>query len=54
MFEHNACSEYNDIINQFKREVGFSATEIPQLEDISQFLQSRTGWSLKPVGGLLT
>jgi phenylalanine-4-hydroxylase len=34
--------------------MGLSRDHIPQLETISQFLQSQTGWRLKPVGGLLT
>jgi phenylalanine-4-hydroxylase len=29
-------------------------SKIPQLEDISAFLIKKTGWRLKPVGGLLT
>ena len=33
---------------------GFSDKEIPQLESISDFLKKKTGWRLKPVGGLLT
>ena len=33
---------------------GFSENDIPQLEAISSFLTEKTGWRLKPVGGLLT
>jgi phenylalanine-4-hydroxylase len=54
LFRTNACQEFNWTIKEFEKEVGFTDTDIPQLEDISQFLQQRTGWRLKPVGGLLT
>ncbi len=33
---------------------GFNEKTIPQLQPISEYLKSRTGWRLKPVGGLLT
>lgn len=32
---------------------GWNGEAIPQLDDISKYLRSRTGWRLKPVGGLL-
>ena len=54
LFKTHACKEFNWTIDQFEKEVGFTENDIPQLEDISQFLRARTGWRLKPVGGLLT
>lgn len=55
MFPKYACKEFNDCIDSFRKNVpGFTSDTIPQLEDISQFLISETGWRLKPVGGLLT
>ena len=54
LFKTNACKEYMEIIAEFEKHVGFSVDEIPQLNAISKFLQSKTGWRLKPVGGLLT
>lgn len=54
MFKTYACKEFNWSIEQFQKEMGLSRDHIPQLETISQFLQSQTGWRLKPVGGLLT
>ena len=51
----NACDETNEIIAEMEANVeGWSEKTIPQLEHISKFLESRTGWRLKPVGGLLT
>lgn len=42
-------------MEEFERNVpGFNETTIPQLDDISKYLTSKTGWRLKPVGGLLT
>ena len=37
-----------------KKNCGFSVKNIPQLDDISNYLREKTGWWLKPVGGLLT
>lgn len=54
LFKTNACKEFNWTIKEFEQNVGFTDSDIPQLEDISQFLQKKTGWRLKPVGGLLT
>lgn len=50
-----ACEESNEIMADFERNVpGFTAETIPQLDDISNYLRGKTGWRLKPVGGLLT
>jgi phenylalanine-4-hydroxylase len=55
LLQTHACDETNKTILEMERNVpGFSMTEIPQLEDISQFLIEKTGWRMKPVGGLLT
>lgn len=49
-----AVSQYNEILPQMEQHCGYSRTNIPQLQDISGFLKSRTGFSLRPVGGLLS
>ena len=54
LFKTNACKEFNWTIREFEEEIGFRHDQIPQLEDISAFLKQKTGWRLKPVGGLLT
>lgn len=54
LFKTNACQEFRWTIEQFEKHVGFTEDDIPQLDPISKFLHSQTGWRLKPVGGLLT
>lgn len=55
LLQKNACEETNFTINEMEKNVaGFSEDTIPQLDPISKYLQSQTGWRLKPVGGLLT
>jgi len=55
LLKTNACDETNFTINEMEKHIeGFSADTIPQLEPISDFLKKRTGWRLKPVGGLLS
>lgn len=54
LFKSNACSEFNWSINEFEKHIGYKEDVVPQINDISEYLKSKTGWRLKPVGGLLT
>jgi len=49
-----AVSSYNDILPEMEKHCGYSETNIPQLQDISDFLRIHTGFTLRPVGGLLS
>jgi len=54
LHEQYACEEYQRIIKQMEVAGLLSANEIPQSRDISGFLYSATGFSIRPVAGLLT
>jgi len=54
LYRTHACKEYNDLFSQLVEECGFRADNIPQLDDISKYLQARTGFQLRPVAGLLS
>lgn len=54
LYPTHACEEFNNIFNLLRANCGYSPDNIPQLEVVSQFLKDCTGFSLRPVAGLLS
>eukprot|EP01087_Luapelamoeba_hula_P016852 TRINITY_DN521_c0_g1_i1.p1 TRINITY_DN521_c0_g1~~TRINITY_DN521_c0_g1_i1.p1 ORF type:complete len:457 (-),score=80.36 TRINITY_DN521_c0_g1_i1:163-1473(-) len=50
----NACREHNHVFPLLETNCGFSPNKIPQLQEVSKFLEESTGWTLRPVMGLLS
>ncbi len=49
LFPSHACHEFNQVVE----DLGYTADSLPQLADVSAFLEERTGFQLQPVGGLV-
>jgi phenylalanine-4-hydroxylase len=49
-----ACDAYNRVFPLLEEHCGYAPNHIPQLQVISEFLQTCTGFRLRPVGGLLS
>lgn len=50
----HACAEYRRAFTLLQKEEIFTPNRIPQLEEMSNFLKSQTGFTLRPAAGLLT
>ncbi|MEM7448681.1 MAG: ACT domain-containing protein [Myxococcota bacterium] len=49
-----ACREYRQSLETLRQECDFGPERIPQIRELSAFLESRTGFRLRPVAGLLS
>ncbi|KAL7999522.1 putative aromatic amino acid hydroxylase, tryptophan 5-monooxygenase, tyrosine 3-monooxygenase [Plasmopara halstedii] len=54
LWKRHACDEFNYIIPLLESNCGYAENNIPQQENISNFLKECTGFTLRPVGGLLS
>ncbi|ELT91345.1 hypothetical protein CAPTEDRAFT_157066 [Capitella teleta] len=54
LYPTHACQEFNHVFPLLVDNCGFREDNIPQLQDISNFLKDCTGFTLRPVAGLLS
>ncbi|KAK8774245.1 hypothetical protein V5799_011222 [Amblyomma americanum] len=50
----HACQEFGEALARLERELQYGPDAIPQLDDVSNFLKRRSGFTLRPASGLLT
>ena len=49
----HAVDEYTKTVDEMERKSVFGVNRIPQMQEVSDFLEARTGWTLRPAAGLL-
>ncbi|XP_065199964.1 protein henna [Planococcus citri] len=54
LYPKYACREFNHVFPLLIENCGYREDNIPQLQDISNFLKDSTGFILRPVAGLLS
>ncbi|RKP27162.1 Biopterin-dependent aromatic amino acid hydroxylase-domain-containing protein [Syncephalis pseudoplumigaleata] len=54
LYATHACREFRENFAMLERCFGYSEDNIPQQADIAEFLKERTGFTMRPVMGLLT
>jgi tryptophan 5-monooxygenase len=53
LHKNHACQEYLRMLPLLERHCGYRADNIPQVPDVSKFLEGRTRWTLRPAAGFL-
>ncbi|CAH1798591.1 unnamed protein product [Owenia fusiformis] len=54
LYPTHACREFNHIFPLLIENCGYTEDHIPHLQDVSDFLKDCTGFTLRPVAGLLS
>lgn len=54
MYTTHACREHQYVLPLLIQNCGYSDKQIPQVEQVSRFLKDCTGFTIRPVMGLLS